>query len=52
MLDAAPHFRMLDQAGLATWDRETSLAPDGWKPVFNPDISRAFFRRWICAPLG
>ena len=37
MLDAAPHFRMLDQAGLATWDRETSLAPDGWKPVFNVD---------------
>ena len=37
MLDAAPHFRMLDQAGLATWDRESSLAPDGWKPVFNVD---------------
>jgi protein TorT len=37
MLDAAPHFRMLDQAGLATWDRESSLAPDGWRPVFNVD---------------
>ncbi len=35
MIHVGPQLVMVDESGVESFDRETTLAPDGWSPVFN-----------------
>ena len=36
-LDAAPEAFMIDASNIDTYDQQSSLAPEGWKPIWNVD---------------
>ena len=36
-LDAAPAAFMIDASNISTYDQQSSLAPEGWKPIWNVD---------------